>query len=84
MLNYDLHGGCNPDGRQPFAISRVAVEQIQKSECRQIQKGECQDGCTMESRPWHSRPSLEGWIAVCVHQACELRSSKPSSGPKDK
>jgi hypothetical protein len=77
MLNYDFHQCCGfPPGREPFAISRSAVERFRKSEC--------QGGCTADEQGWHRRPSLEGWTAVCIHNTCESRSSKASAGPKDK
>jgi hypothetical protein len=77
MLNYDFHQCCGfPPGREPFAISRVAVEQYQRSECP--------NGCTEDEGPWHGRPSLHGWTAACVRHVCERHSSEPGAEPKQK
>jgi hypothetical protein len=77
VLNYDFHECCAyPPGREPFAISRIAVERYRESKC--------QDGCTLEEGAGHIHPSLEGWTAACVHHLCERVASRPSHGHKDK
>ena len=77
MLNYDFHNCCErPHWKEPYAVSRVAVDRYREAECRY--------GCTAEGMEWGPGPSLDGWAALCVHRACERRSLKPIAEPKGK